>query len=407
MQQAWRWFGPSDPIPLDYIRQAGASHVVTSLHDIPTGEAWPETAIVSRKTAIEGQNSSKSPLFWTVVESVNVHDDIKRAAPGHQLYIDNYCHTIQALGKQGINTICYNFMPLIDWTRTDLAYPLASGATCLRFDADQFAAFDLFLLRRENAISDYSADELERAELCFASLSLAEKEKLTSTILSGLPGGTTGAHDLDSFRLALMQYQGISADQLRENLFNFLEQILPVAEAAGVYLAIHPDDPPRELLGLPRIMCNKQDIELLLEKQPSPANGLALCAGTYGVNPANDVAELASTFAERIYFAHLRGTRREENPLSFQEAEHLDSDVDMLSIITALLAEERDRRRSGHTLREIPIRPDHGHAMLDDLGKSTTNPGYTAIGRLKGLAEIRGAIRAIEFIHKNRTKSKI
>ncbi|MFT5211423.1 MAG: mannonate dehydratase [Flavobacterium sp.] len=399
MQQAWRWFGPSDPIPLDYIRQAGASHVVTSLHDIPTGEAWSETEIAFRKTAIEGENSAKSPLFWTVVESVNVHDDIKRAAPGHQQYVDNYCKTIEALGGQGINTICYNFMPLIDWTRTDLAYPLASGATCLRFDADQFAAFDLFLLRRENAMGDYSLDEIERAEQCYASLSLTEKEKLISTILSGLPGGTTGAHNVASFRLALMQYQDISSDQLRENLFNFLEQILPVAEAAGVYLAIHPDDPPRELLGLPRIMCNKLDIELLLAKQPSPANGLALCAGTYGVNADNDVALLASTFAERVYFAHLRGTRREENPLSFQEAEHLDSDVDMLSIITTLLAEEKRRKSSGHVLREIPIRPDHGHAMLDDLGKSATNPGYTAIGRLKGLAEIRGAIRAIEFIH--------
>ena len=397
MQQAWRWFGPRDPIPLDYIRQAGASHIVTSLHDIPTGKAWSDDAIRQRKEVIEGENSNKPALLWTVVESINVHDDIKRAAPGHQKYIDNYCETIRSLGRNGITTVCYNFMPLIDWTRTDLSFPLANGATCLRFDAELFAAFDLFLLKRKNAEANYTEIEIDQAKYRFNYLSASEQESLIKTVLSGLPGGTTGGHSLDSFRLALATYQDIDTDQLRENLFSFLSQIIPVAEEAGVFLAIHPDDPPRQLLGLPRILCNESDIKLLLETQSSPHNGLTLCAGTYGVNATNDVPSLTEKFADRIYFAHLRGTRRETNPLSFQEADHLDSDVDMLQIISLLLKEERRREHLPLALQEIPIRPDHGFAMLDDIAKSSTNPGYTAIGRLKGLAEIRGVIKAMEY----------
>jgi mannonate dehydratase len=394
MLQTWRWIGPEDPVPLDHIRQAGATGIVTSLHHIPTGEAWCDADIQKRKTEIEGENHQKSPLYWHVVESVNVHDDIKVAAPGHETYIKNYCETLKALGRNGIRTVCYNFMPLIDWTRTDLAMSLPSGAEALGFDADKFAAFDLFILERDNASEDYSDDELIRAEQVFSNLSHEEKGALTDTILAGLPGGTTGAHNVGSFKTALARYQAVSDEVLRENLVRFLEQVIPTAEAAGVRLAIHPDDPPRPMLGLPRVLCTAEDVRTLFARIDHPANGLTLCAGTFGVRPDNDVPAMAEEFADRIYFSHLRGTSREPNPLSFHEADHLNSDVDMLGLIKNLL--EAEKRRPDSHWQQIPIRPDHGHRMLDDLAKSRVNPGYTAIGRLKGLAEIRGAIAAME-----------
>ena len=401
MQETWRWFGPEDPVPLDHIRQAGAKGIVTSLHHIPSGQVWTDADIRQRKLEIEGENDTKAPLFWSVVESVNVHDDIKIAAPGHESLIDAYCETIRALGRNGIYTVCYNFMPLIDWTRTDLSLVLPSGAQALAFDADRFAAFDLFILERAGAEADYSQDELDRAKAVFATMSDADKQALTATILAGLPGGTTGSHTVKSFRQALQRYTSIDDKQLRRNLFSFLEKVIPVAAEAGVRLAIHPDDPPRRLLGLPRVMCSAENVRDLFAAVDHPSNGLTLCAGTFGVRADNDVAAMGKEFAHRIYFAHLRGTTRSDNPLSFQEANHLESDVDMLSLIEVLLLEEKRRREAGEKGINIPVRPDHGHLMLDDLAKSNINPGYSAIGRLKGLAEIRGAVAAFNHVMKN------
>ena len=394
MLQTWRWFGPSDPVPLDHIRQAGATGIVTSLHHVPTGEAWTEFDIAQRKREIECDNDHKAPLHWAVVESVNVHDDIKIAAPGHERYIERYCATLHALGRQGIHTVCYNFMPLIDWTRTDLSMELPSGARALGFDADKFAAFDLYILGRNNAADDYSLAELDRAQKTYERLSEDDKAQLTQTLLAGLPGGTTGAHSIASFKASLARYQAVSDETLRANLIAFLQQVVPAAEEAGVRLAIHPDDPPRPMLGLPRVLCTSDDVRKLFRAVDHPANGLTLCAGTFGVRADNDLPAMAKEFADRIYFSHLRGTRRENNPLSFHEADHLNSDIDMLDLIANLIKAERERKPSNWS--EIPIRPDHGHQMLDDLTKAAVNPGYTAIGRLKGLAEIRGAIAAIE-----------
>lgn len=393
MLQTWRWFGPDDPVPLDHIRQAGAEGIVTSLHHIPTGEIWPDADIRQRKQEIEGENDRKSPLYWHVVESVNVHDDIKVAAKGHETYINNYAETLRALGRAGIRTVCYNFMPLIDWTRTDLNMVLPSGARALGFNADKFAAFDLFILNRDNAAANYSEQELLRAKLIFQAMPKADRAQLTSTILAGLPGGTTGAHSVESFKASLARYQTIDDEELRHNLIQFLRQIMPAAEEAGVRLAIHPDDPPRPMFGMPRVLCTAEDVRKLFSAVDHPANGLTLCAGTFGVRADNDLPAMAKEFAERIYFSHLRGTKREDNPLSFHEADHLNSDVDMLGLIRNLLKEEA-RRPPSHW-QQIPIRPDHGHQILDDLTKGQVNPGYTAIGRLKGLAEIRGAIAAM------------
>lgn len=396
MLQTWRWFGPEDPVPLDHIRQAGATGIVTSLHHIATGESWSLEEIKKRQQEIEGENHCKTPLYWQVVESVNVHDDIKVQAPGFEHYIENYKQTLIALGAAGIHTVCYNFMPLIDWTRTDLAMTLPSGAKALAFDADKFAAFDIHILKRDQAEADYSPAQLVAAETCFKQLTTTERDQLSETILAGLPGGTTGAHGIASFRESLKRYQAIGDEELRANLIYFLQQVVPTAEASGVRLAIHPDDPPRRLLGLPRILCTAADARKLFDAVDSPANGLTLCAGTFGVRADNDLPAMAEEFAERIYFSHLRGTKREDNPLSFHEADHLDSDVDMLGLIEKLMIEEKRRQGENNPWREIPIRPDHGHQMLDDLVKGQTNPGYTAIGRLKGLAEIRGAIAAIK-----------
>lgn len=402
MQQTWRWFGPEDPVPLDHIRQAGAMGIVTSLHHIPTGQPWSGAEIAKRKAEIEGENHTKSPLTWSVVESVNVHDDIKVAAPGHERYIDAWCETLRALGQNGIRTVCYNFMPLIDWTRTNLDHELPSGARALFFDADRFAAFDLYILKRERAELDYSDVELKRAEESFNSMPASDVDQLVDNVLAGLPGGTTGTHSLETFRQALTRYQAIDDDQLRSNLYSFLEKVTPVAAEAGVNLAIHPDDPPRRLLGLPRVICCAEDVRNLFNAIEHPANGLTLCAGTFGVRADNDLPAMAREFADRVYFAHLRGTKRADNPLSFQEADHLESDVDMLGLIEALLNEEERREQSSGSSNEIPIRPDHGHRMLDDLEKNGTNPGYTAIGRLKGLAEIRGAIAALTYVRTER-----
>lgn len=389
MRESWRWFGPNDPVSLDEIRQTGATDIVSALHHIPIGEPWPSDAIIAHKAMIEENNHDMSPLLWTVVESIPVHDDIKLAAAGHQKYIDNWIISLNNLAAQGIKTICYNFMPVIDWTRTDLKYRLPNGAYALKFDQDRFAAFDLFILQREKAADDYSADEIARAKQIHADMSDEEAAALTDTIIAGLPGKMTDAYSLDDFRSALERYKDINHAKLRQNLFAFLAQVLPHAEKAGVKLAIHPDDPPWDMFGLPRVICTPDDLDLLFDALPSPANGITLCVGTYGSRPDNDLPQMARDYAQRIYFAHLRGVTRDPNEQrSFFEASHLDSDIDMVRVIRHLLENESTLNR------EIFIRPDHGHLMMGDINR-TSNPGYSAIGRMKGLAEIRGVIKAI------------
>jgi mannonate dehydratase len=396
MRESWRWFGPSDPISIDDIRQTGATDIVSALHNVPTGEIWPIDAIQEYKSLIEAGNARSSPLLWSVVESIPVHEDIKLGRDGCQAYIDSWITSMENLAQCGIKTICYNFMPVIDWTRTDLSYQLNNGVYALRFDQKKFAAFDLYILRRPNSALDYTDAEISEAKDIYTQMSAEEADQLTRNIIAGLPGKMTDAYTLENFREALAQYQSMSREQFRTNLYTFLAQVLPKAEAAGVKLAIHPDDPPQDMLGLPRVICTAEDLDRLFEDQPSPANGITLCVGTYGSRPDNNLPDMARRFGSRIHFAHLRGVSRDpDEQRSFYEASHLDSDIDMVGVIRELLAEEHKRlQAASNTTQEIFIRPDHGHQMLDDIGKKV-NPGYSGIGRLKGLAEVRGVIRAL------------
>ena len=403
MRESWRWFGPNDPVSLDEIRQTGATDIVSALHNIPTGEVWSHESVAQYKELIEHTEEGFAPLRWTVVESIPVHEDIKLAKPAHQKYIDNWITSLENLARNGIKTICYNFMPVIDWTRTDLKYQLPSGAYALRFDQKKFAAFDLFILEREGAEQDYNDLELSEAKRTFETMSEEDKAQLTQNIIAGLPGKMTDAYTLDDFRKALAAYADVDHATLRANLFSFLEQVLPRAEQMGIKLAIHPDDPPWDLFGLPRVICTADNLETLFEHHPSPANGITLCVGTYGSRPDNDLPAMAKQFGERIHFAHLRGVSRDQDEQrSFYEANHLDSDIDMVKVIQRLLEEERHRRSVARAAPdsklnpdpEIFIRPDHGHQIMGDINKKV-NPGYSGIGRLKGLAEIRGVIKAI------------
>ena len=389
MRESWRWFGPSDPVSLDDIRQTGATDIVSALHDIPIGEPWPRDAIAAHRAMIEQGNVPGSTLLWTVVESIPVHEDIKLNATGYEANVDAWIESMENLAAEGIKTICYNFMPVIDWTRTDLRHRLPNGAYALKFDQDRFAAFDLFILERDGAQAEYDRAELARARAAFDSMTAGEIGNLTQTIIAGLPGKMTDAYSLEDFRIALTRYDGIDHAGLRANLVRFLERILPVAEKLDVKLAIHPDDPPWDMFGLPRVICTPADLDRLFEAAPSPSNGITLCVGTYGSRPDNDLPQMARRYRDRIHFAHLRGVSRDPNePRTFIEANHLDSDIDMLGVIGNLIANESE------TGNEIFIRPDHGHLMMGDVSKET-NPGYSAIGRMKGLAEIRGAIRAL------------
>ena len=387
MEHTWRWFGPADPITLADIRQTGATGVVTALHEVPNGQVWPEDAIAERRRLIEDAG-----LTWSVVESVPVHEDIKTGGPDRDRWITAYQETLRHLSAQGIDVVCYNFMPVLDWTRTDLRFALPDGRWALRFDQEAFAAFDLVLLAREGAAAEYTSDEVEAAHAYAARLTAAERDLLVRTIIAGLPGSEE-AYTLDTLRARLALYRDVDADRLRENLGYFLRAVVPVAEEAGVRLAIHPDDPPRPLLGLPRVVSTEADAQWLLDAAPSVANGLTFCTGSYGVRPDNDLVAMATRFASRIYFAHLRSTEREANPLSFHEADHAGGDVDMVGVISALVAEERRRRRDVGP--RIPLRPDHGHQMLDDQSRDT-NPGYSLIGRLTGLAVLRGIEAAVD-----------
>lgn len=381
MHQTMRWYGPNDKVSLADIRQAGCSGVVTALHQIAVGEPWPVDAILERKNLIEAAGMS-----WTVVESLPVHEDIKKQSGNYKLHIENYKISIQNLANCGLQVITYNFMPVLDWLRTDISYPMPDGSKALYFERSAFIAFDIFLLKRPDAANDYSAAEVVKATERFAKMPEKEKQQLFSNLLLGLPGSDE-SFTPSMVLNAIAGYAGITATKLKQHLNYFLQAIVPVAEACTIKLAIHPDDPPYQVMGLPRIVSNAQDVADLLAAAPSPANGLCFCTGSFGASANNDLVEMIKQFKNNIHFLHLRSTKRDAEG-NFFEADHLNGDADMYQIIKELLVIMQQRKVS------LPMRPDHGHQMLNDL-QINTYPGYTAIGRLKGLAELRGVEYAI------------
>nr|WP_324259444.1 mannonate dehydratase [Cellvibrio fontiphilus] len=388
MKETWRWFGPKDTVSLESIAQAGATGIVTSLHHIPTGAVWPIEDVLTRKKMVENQG-----LEWSVIESIPLHNDIKTRTGNFQLYIDNYKESIRNVGAAGVYDVCYNFMPVVDWTRTNLNYTLPNNARALRFEMSDFAAYDVYILKRRGAELDYQPDVLTKAKARLDAMSTEEKILLEKNIIAGLPGGE-GSYDREGIRAAIAQFIQMGDEGMRANLFAFLREIIPVAEEVGVRMCIHPDDPPFSLFGLPRVVSTADDARALLNAVPSPSNGLTLCAGSYGARCDNDLVAMAREFGERIYFVHLRNIKREADG-SFFESDHLDGDNDMVGLIDALLDEESRRKNTGSKLPPIAMRPDHGHLMGDEIGKPGINPGYSYAGRMKGLAELRGVIHAL------------
>jgi mannonate dehydratase len=389
MKETWRWFGPEDPVPLHYSAQAGATGIVTALHHLYRGEAWPLEQVLRRRDEI-----TAAGMAWSVVESIPMHNSIKLRTGPFRQYIGAWIDSMAAIAQAGVKVICYNFMPVVDWVRTDIAWRLPSTGYAVRFDALDFAAYDLFLLERNGAEADYSAERIAAARARFEQMTPEAKERLERTLIAGL-SASESSYDRASMRRAIAQYHGIKPEDLRSNFIEFLREVTPVAEELGLRLAIHPDDPPWSLYGLPRIVSTADDLRHILAGYDSPANGLTFCVGSLGSRADNDLPAMVREFAPRLHFLHLRQVRREADG-SFHEAEHLSGSSDMVGIIRTVLEEEKRRFVQDRLDWEIPMRPDHGHLLGDDVGKPG-NAGYSFVGRLKGLAELRGAIRGLQY----------
>ena len=383
MTQTWRWYGPNDPVSLLDVRQAGATGIVNALHHIPNGDIWSVEEIQKRKNEIE-----KAGLTWDVVESLPVHEKIKTRTEDFEQIIENYKQSMKNLAACSVYVICYNFMPILDWTRTRLDMPLEDGSLALEYNASELRVFDLHILQREGAQQDYTPQEIEQAKKQFEDLEASDIQRISDNMLKGLPGSEEG-YSMEEFKTMLDTYKGIDADQLRSHLVKFLEEIIPLAEQLGIRMCIHPDDPPFSLLGLPRIMSTRSDYQYIFDQVTPLSNGITFCTGSLGVRADNDLPAILDAFADRVHFLHLRSTKRDAQG-NFFEADHLTGDVDMFEIITRVIREQRRRVAENRQDASIPMRPDHGHQMLDDLVKPKINPGYSAIGRLRGLAELRG-----------------